>query len=175
MEITYDKLENGIYNFTVNFDNKEMLGYDEIASEVKCALITYSTELNTLDYEFKYETHHGPLLERRKNSSDKDINIHRVDKVEFFYIMKGNSEIILDFNFSNVSGHFLFDKIQLKFPDDLSKDFLDDTANQIKVITEHLFSQHGKLCANCVWCRRKELSGFCDFEYQLNPFKKILS
>lgn len=175
MDITYKKGKNGVCNFTVNFDNKEMLGYDEITSEVKCALITYSTELNTLDYEFKYETHQGPLPEIRKDSSDKDVNIHRVDKVEFFYIMKGNSEIILDFNFSLVSGHFLFDKIQLKFPDDLSKDFLDNTAKKIEVIVQHLFNQRGKLCVNCVWCRRKELSGFCDFEYQLNLLKKIQS
>ena len=86
--------------------------------------------------------------------------------------MKGNSEIILVFNFSLVSGHFIFDKIKLKYPVDLSNNFLDSTAKQIKEIIEHLFKQKGQLCIKCIWSHKKVLSGFCDYKYRLNPYKK---
>jgi hypothetical protein len=173
MKVTYEKLEKGVYNFAVNFKDEEMLGYDEITSEVKCALLEFSTDLNTPDFIYEYETHHGPTPQTKTDADGNEITVRRVDKVEFFYIKKGNSEIILDCNFSIVSGHFKFDKIELKYSGDLSNDFLDNTAKQIKVIVEHLFNQSGKLCVNCVRNHKKELLGSCDFEYQLNPLKKI--
>jgi hypothetical protein len=169
MNITCKKSKEGVYNFAVNFSDEEMLGYDEITSEVKCALLEFSTELNTPNFIYEYETHHEQKFTREID--DEMVATYRVNKVEFFYIKKGNSEIILDCNFSIVSGHFIFDKIQLKYSGDLSKDFLDDTAKQIKVIIEHLFSQSGKLCVNCVRNREKEILGSCDFEYRKNPNK----
>ena len=63
MEITYKKSKTNVYNFFVNFKEEEMRDYDDITSEVKCALIEFSTELDTPDYEFEYDSHHGPLPE----------------------------------------------------------------------------------------------------------------
>jgi hypothetical protein len=170
MNITHEKLKEGVYNFFVNFSDGDLLDYDSTTSEVKCALLEYSSELNTPDYEFEYETHHGPKISREIEG--EVTTTYRTDKVEFYYTMKGNSEILLDINFSLVSGHYKFDKIELKYPGDLTEDFLDNTAKQIKVIIEHLFNQRGKLCVNCVWFNWKELTGFCDYQYRLNTFKK---
>jgi hypothetical protein len=172
MEVTYEKLEKGVYNFAVNFSDDERLGYDEITSEVKCALIEFSTELDTPDFIYEYEAHHEPLPQRKVDPDGNETTVRRVDKVEFFYTMKDNSKIILDCNFSLVSAHFKFDKIQLKTPKNLSKDFLDNIARQIEKIVEHLFNQRGKLCVNCVWYNWKEQIGFCAYEYRKNPSKK---
>ncbi len=166
MDITYNKIKNGVYNFEVNFSEEEMLGYDEITSEVKCALIEFSTELDTHDFEFEYESHHGPIPQTKSDPNGNEITVHRVNKVEFFYTKKGDSKITLNFNYSLKTGRFNFNKIELKYPEELSKGFLDNIANQINIIVEHLLSQQGKLCVNCVWCHNKKISGFCDYEYK---------
>ena len=69
MEITYKKSKTSVYNFFVNFKDEEMRDYDDITSEIKCALIEYSSELNTPYFIYGSGEYYGPLAEIKKDSS----------------------------------------------------------------------------------------------------------